>query len=415
MTKPTKTLQHSLGKDFETLVENIRSSSDRIAVIVTGAFFHDLLLDRIAELLVDDYEAREKLFHPTNGNMSTYATLVDLAYLLGLIPSQVRDWMKLLGHLRNHFAHKWGADSFSDLETASDKDIKTDLKKLREFKYPSVVSKDKYALRDHFDALSNGIVFAFTDRRYTVRLQKMEYDLEIADGESFHHAFMKKHILTREGITDIGSPFSNYLQQLMELLASPQVPIIPPAVRSDEGKAPDRWLDALNQLPESSNRLKEVINLLAQKSLSHAEKMRNAGIVDEALLSSFNTELAIILTDFANGIETELADIRRNWEIARAGLINQLKLPLESHADVEALQDLNVSLTKSLSVIDYVLSQVTLLNQSLDQLRGVTLEVQQSKDRAQNALDDLIEIFTVGKAYFSRVIAQIERKIKSNS
>lgn len=151
--------KNSFGKEAQALSDTIRSSNDRIAVIVAGAFFHDVLLEKIKVCLVEDEEVQDRLFHPSNGNIATYATLVDLGFLLGIIPRQAREWLKLVGHIRNHFAHKWGAESFLDLKTSDDKSIKADLKKLTHYIYPEGIQTD-YTLRDHFDALTAGIIFA---------------------------------------------------------------------------------------------------------------------------------------------------------------------------------------------------------------------------------------------------------------
>jgi hypothetical protein len=196
VSKEPNLIKHGLGKGFEELRDNLRSSNDRIAVIVNGAYFHDLLLGKIEDYLVDAPEVSQRLFHPTNGNLSTYATLVDLAFLLGLITSQARDWLKLVGRLRNNFAHMWGAESFTSVEASADKNIRVDIKKLREFTYPNIrgltpISPETYTLRMHFDALAGGIILSLTDSELPERLKELNVNYVIEENESYHHAVLR--------------------------------------------------------------------------------------------------------------------------------------------------------------------------------------------------------------------------------
>jgi DNA-binding MltR family transcriptional regulator len=101
----------------ETLIEfakqfGYEEPSDRAVVIVGHAFLDMLLRNILIEFLIDDEKEVERLLHP-DGALGTYGSRVTACYCLGLIDEIVKTDLRLVGKIRNQFAHDLHAD-FSD-------------------------------------------------------------------------------------------------------------------------------------------------------------------------------------------------------------------------------------------------------------------------------------------------------------
>lgn len=96
---------------FHTLFE-YNNGDDRAIVIIGGSFL-DIILDHI--LLAFFPEDEQEIERLTNFDqpLGTYANKVRMAYCLGLIEKIVKDDLKLIGKIRNRFAHDLYA-SFDD-------------------------------------------------------------------------------------------------------------------------------------------------------------------------------------------------------------------------------------------------------------------------------------------------------------
>jgi hypothetical protein len=92
---------------FEYSEEN-----DRAVAIVGPAFLDTLLGDTLAEFMVDDEGEVNKLLQP-DGPLGTYGSRVTACYCLGLIGEIVTADLRLVGKIRNRFAHDIRA-SFAD-------------------------------------------------------------------------------------------------------------------------------------------------------------------------------------------------------------------------------------------------------------------------------------------------------------
>jgi DNA-binding MltR family transcriptional regulator len=104
-------------KRHETLIEFSRlfdyaEASDRAIAIVGPAFLDGLLSDIITEFMVDDEKEVNKLLQP-EGPLGTYGSRVTTCYCLGLIGGIVTTDLRLVGKIRNRFAHDIRA-TFSD-------------------------------------------------------------------------------------------------------------------------------------------------------------------------------------------------------------------------------------------------------------------------------------------------------------
>ena len=87
--------------------------NDRALAIVGGAFLDTLLENILTEFLVDDEkEVGELLWY--DGPMGTYSGRTRAAYCLGLLRKTVRDDLRLVGKIRNRFAHDLSASFAED-------------------------------------------------------------------------------------------------------------------------------------------------------------------------------------------------------------------------------------------------------------------------------------------------------------
>ena len=103
----------------EMLIEFARlfdygEASDRAVAIVGPAFLDGLLSDILVEFMVDDEREVNKLLQP-DGPLGTYGSRVTACYCLGLIGEIVAADLRLVGKIRNRFAHDLRAD-FADLK-----------------------------------------------------------------------------------------------------------------------------------------------------------------------------------------------------------------------------------------------------------------------------------------------------------
>jgi DNA-binding MltR family transcriptional regulator len=91
--------------------------NDRALAIVGGAFLDTLLENILIEFLVDDEKEVAELLR-YDGPIGTYSGRIRTAYCLGLLRKAVRDDLRLVGKIRNRFAHDLSA-SFADQQISS--------------------------------------------------------------------------------------------------------------------------------------------------------------------------------------------------------------------------------------------------------------------------------------------------------
>jgi DNA-binding MltR family transcriptional regulator len=80
-------------------------ASDRAVAIVGPAFLDTVLSDILTEFMVEDDKEVKKLLQP-DGPLGTYGSRVTACYCLGLIGAIVTADLRLVGKIRNQFAHE---------------------------------------------------------------------------------------------------------------------------------------------------------------------------------------------------------------------------------------------------------------------------------------------------------------------
>jgi DNA-binding MltR family transcriptional regulator len=86
-----------------------KEASDRAVAIVGPAFLDTLLSDILTEFMVDDIKEVSELLKP-DGALGSWGNRVRVCYCLGLIDKIVMADLKLVGKIRNRFAHDIRAD-----------------------------------------------------------------------------------------------------------------------------------------------------------------------------------------------------------------------------------------------------------------------------------------------------------------
>ncbi|MEO6808839.1 MAG: transcriptional regulator, partial [Isosphaeraceae bacterium] len=84
--------------------------SERGAALIAAAFLDDALLELLRAVLVDEPEIVTRLVGDETGSnnapLSTFATRINLCYCLGLLDPDTQHDLKLIGRIRNKFAHR---------------------------------------------------------------------------------------------------------------------------------------------------------------------------------------------------------------------------------------------------------------------------------------------------------------------
>lgn len=98
---------------FQSLFNEREAVDERVIAILGGTFLDNILEHTLMNFMVDDEKEKKKLLGVDRA-MGTFSSRVTSAYCLGLICTTVRDDLRTVGKIRNHFAHQLQA-SF-DLE-----------------------------------------------------------------------------------------------------------------------------------------------------------------------------------------------------------------------------------------------------------------------------------------------------------
>lgn len=162
------------------------TSTDREAVIVTASFLEFSLQTCLENFLVDNEAVRSRIFDPfQNGALSNFAPMVDMAYLLGLIPEQFAHWLKVMASVRNVFAHNWFVSSFADADNLDDKNVQKTLRRLRDF-VPSQLRAEIHPLRQGYEILITTLLFGLYPLirdRAIQHLPENKLTFQVAEGE----------------------------------------------------------------------------------------------------------------------------------------------------------------------------------------------------------------------------------------
>jgi DNA-binding MltR family transcriptional regulator len=83
---------------------SLSEESDRGCALMAAAYLEYELEKLIESILIEDKNISKKLFSGT-GCLATFSSKIDLAYMLGLISSDIRSDLHILRKIRNEFAH----------------------------------------------------------------------------------------------------------------------------------------------------------------------------------------------------------------------------------------------------------------------------------------------------------------------
>jgi hypothetical protein len=91
-----------LPRGVFNLFDLFEDESDRAAVVLAGAYVDTLLEELLRSWLDPDSHHHLK---PPNGFLSSFGSRVNVAHAIGAVPKPVRDRLKAVAGIRNHFAH----------------------------------------------------------------------------------------------------------------------------------------------------------------------------------------------------------------------------------------------------------------------------------------------------------------------
>lgn len=97
-------LDWAVRPDVDAALDELEDSSPRAASVLGGALLEDLLDRLLAGVLPDDNEAR------LQAGEIDYFKKGRWAFRMGLISKFELRELRILGRIRNHFAHSWSAD-----------------------------------------------------------------------------------------------------------------------------------------------------------------------------------------------------------------------------------------------------------------------------------------------------------------
>ncbi len=103
--------------EWKKIYEDFQQENSRAAIIISAAFLDTLLRDLLASFMVDDRETVDKLLgndNNLNAPLMNFASRVRCAYCIGLISIIQSDDLKVIGQIRNYFAHTLKVSSFDD-------------------------------------------------------------------------------------------------------------------------------------------------------------------------------------------------------------------------------------------------------------------------------------------------------------
>lgn len=91
---------------------------DDRTIVIVGASFIDILLEHILLAFFPEEDKEVEILFQFDQSLGTYSNKVRVIYSLGLIDKIIKDDLKIIGKIRNHFAHDLYA-SFDNAHVAS--------------------------------------------------------------------------------------------------------------------------------------------------------------------------------------------------------------------------------------------------------------------------------------------------------
>ncbi len=127
-----------MAAGYRAIIEEIEAQTDRGAAIIGAALVDDVLARAILGKFIPLSSSKKKALFGGSGPLGTYEAKIDLAYALGLLTDVMAADLKLIGTIRNKFAHRPTAIEFSGKDIA---DLCSNLK-------TSQIDKDEDWVRD---------------------------------------------------------------------------------------------------------------------------------------------------------------------------------------------------------------------------------------------------------------------------
>lgn len=110
--KKKKTLEEIGVEIIKSMDEEFRHESDRVVAIVGAAYLESLFEHLFQALFIDDAEEMDRLLR-ADAPLGSFGARCQLAYCLGLIAKDQLDDLRIIGKIRNSFAHNFNSLTFN--------------------------------------------------------------------------------------------------------------------------------------------------------------------------------------------------------------------------------------------------------------------------------------------------------------
>lgn len=102
-----------LSQESQALYEVLNDESDLACVLIATSYLDQTLASLLERYFVEG-NTSQRLLDPRGGVLGTFASRADLSYCLGLIPKGLYQNLRIVGEIRNRFAHNYLLLDFND-------------------------------------------------------------------------------------------------------------------------------------------------------------------------------------------------------------------------------------------------------------------------------------------------------------
>lgn len=108
----------TLSEQSKALCEVINNEPDLACVLISTSFLDQCLASLLEKYFIESSNTVQKLLDARGGTLGTFSSRSDLSYCLGLISKSLYQNLKIVGEIRNTFAHSHLNLSFGDADVA---------------------------------------------------------------------------------------------------------------------------------------------------------------------------------------------------------------------------------------------------------------------------------------------------------
>ncbi len=210
---------------------------------------------------------------------------------------------------------------------------------------------------------------------------------------------------------EFGNPVSDYLQELVSPTSqsgNEEVNIPSLSIEEYAGDANTSLYELIHGSVRQSNLLSGLTSdfLTYTKMVELANATRNWDLFHQT-----NLGVARSLEKFGAEVSKELPSLRGNWETLKNSYVIILTAAqIEDGDDLQPLKTVKGQLADLAETIDSLIPSLKAHSASLENIKSINQALRQQVDVTLAVLDELYEIYLIGRAYLARIINLLERK-----